>query len=89
VIVEAGQILGKLTSNGKYVAFSPTATDGSKKVVAIAYDNVDASTQDKVLVVTIRHSAVKASELIWPETISEADKATAIADLAKSNIIIR
>jgi len=73
----------------KYVALNPTAKDGSEKAAAISYDNVDVATADKLGTATVRQSAVKASELIWPAGITDAQKAKAITELEAATIILR
>jgi len=88
-VIVAGTVMGMVTASGKYVPLNPAEQDGSEKAAAIAYDNIDASQEDVVGVVTVRQSAVKASELVWPDTITETAKAAAIADLASQTIILR
>jgi len=88
-VIAAGTVMGRITASGKYVPLNPTAKDGSERAAAIAYDNVDASDKDQRGVVTLRQSAVKALELIWPEGITGEQMAAAIADLASQTIILR
>jgi len=85
----AGTVLGKITATVKYVALNPTAKDGSEKAAAISYDNVDVTQADKLATATVRQTAVKSSELIWPATITDAQKAKAIAELEAATIILR
>jgi hypothetical protein len=52
-------LLGKKTSNGKYVPLKPGASDGSQLVAGILYtDNVDASSIDKKVIALVRGPAV-------------------------------
>jgi len=87
--IPAGMVLGKVTASGKYVPLNPTAKDGSEKAAGISYDNVDASDKDQRGVVTLRQSAVKSLELIWPQGITGEQMAAAIAALEASMIILR
>jgi len=88
-VLEAGTVLGKVKASGKYTPLNPLANDGSQNAAAILYDNIDASASDMPAVVTIRLSAVKASELIWPVAISDGQRQAAIDDLAAQTIILR
>jgi len=88
-VITAGTVMGKVTASGKYVPLNPTKQDGSQKAVAIAYDNVDASDKDQRGVVTLRQSAVKKSELIWPQGITSEQLSAAYAALEASMIILR
>jgi len=87
--IMAGEVMGKLTATGKYIPLAPAAKDGSEKAAAISYDNVDVTDADKLAVVTLRQTAVKASELIWPVGITDAQKTKAIAELEAATIILR
>jgi len=87
--ITAGQVMGKITATGKYVPLAPAAKDGSEKAAAISYDNVDVTQADKLAPATLRQAAVKASELIWPVGITDAQKTKAIADLEAVTIILR
>jgi len=88
-VLEAGTVLGKVTASGKYTPLNPSANDGSQNAAAILYDNVDASASDVPAVVTIRQTAVKESELIWPASITEKQRQAAIDALAAQTIILR
>ncbi|WP_412058602.1 head decoration protein [Bartonella sp. DGB2] len=87
--VEAGTVMAKLVGNGQYVPLNPTATDGSEVASAIAYDNVEPSSTPRRAVVTLRQTAVKASELIWPKKITTEQRQKAIDALALATIILR
>ncbi|MBT00618.1 MAG: head decoration protein [Oceanospirillaceae bacterium] len=81
---EAGQVLGKLTADGKYTAYTPDAdpADGSETAVAILHTGVDASATDKRSVISARGVVVNGQELVG---LDEA----AIAALADKDIIVR
>ncbi|MCZ2204003.1 head decoration protein [Bartonella sp. A05] len=86
--IAAGIVMGMLTESKKYVPLNPTASDGSEVPVGISYANVDAIETDQRATITARLSTVKASELIWPEKITEEQKRAAIQSLEEKNKII-
>lgn len=81
-VLPAGQVLGKLTANGKYVAYNKTATDGRETAVGALYAEVDASDQDSPAVMHCR-----ACELIGELLTGLTPEAE--ADLAKTMVIVR
>jgi hypothetical protein len=87
--LQPGAVLGKVTASGKYKALAPAADDGSEAAAAILYGAVDASGGDAEGVAVLRLAEVNAAELVWPEGIEAAEKATALGELAALNIIAR
>ncbi|ALE02870.1 head decoration protein [Bartonella ancashensis] len=86
--IAAGTVMGMITKTQKYVPLNPVAQDGSEVAAGISYSNVDATEEDQRATITARLSTVKASELIWPTTITEEKKHAAIQSLEKKNKII-
>lgn len=84
--LEAGTVLGKITSSGKFVQLDPDASDGSETAAAILYAAVDATGGDKQGTVIERDAEVRQSSLIFPDTASETQ---ALADLLSLGIIAR
>lgn len=84
-----GRVLGKTTSNGKYVAYdNASATAGVNAADAILCYPVENSTSDQVATVIARLAEVKLGALDWGS--NDATGVTAgIADLALKNIIAR
>ena len=83
-VLEAGEVVGKVAS-GKYVAWSPTADDGSEVVAGVLYDDVDATGADKAGVITARDAEVSGSMLKYPS----GQLAAAQTGLAALGIIVR
>ncbi|WP_455475715.1 head decoration protein [Bartonella sp. B17] len=86
--IMAGTVMGKVTATGKYVPLNPKAVDGSKVPAGISYANVDVTKTDRRAVITARLCTVKASELIWPNTITDEQKQVAIQSLEEKNKIM-
>jgi hypothetical protein len=74
----------------QYVAFDPTATNGAEVPVAVSCYAALSDADDALRIVTIRRFAeVNDHYLIWPDAITDAQKAKAIRDLAQSGLIVR
>lgn len=70
-----GQVLGKITASGKYVAYSNAAADGSEVAAAILYAAVPDSAADQKATVVVRHAEVDESQLTGLDTPGKADLA--------------
>jgi hypothetical protein len=86
--LQAGTVLGKITSGGKYKVYDQQAGDGSEAAAGILYDNVDASAADTPAVIINRTAEVVAALLIWPDG-SPPDVTAGIADLKAIGVIVR
>ncbi|MEG3637654.1 head decoration protein [Magnetococcus sp. PR-3] len=84
-----GTVLGKITSSGKYREIDPAATSGAEVAVAILYDHVDASAGDAGGVVIHRLAEANAGRLVFDAAVTDAQKTTALGQLADQNIIAR
>lgn len=84
-VLEAGEVVGKVTVSGKYVAWAPGASDGSETVAGVLYDDVDATGADKAGVITARDAEVSGSMLKYPS----GQLAAATTGLAALGIIVR
>jgi|AACY02.2.fsa_nt_gi hypothetical protein len=84
--LEAGEIVAKLDSGGKWTAFDEDASNGSETGLGVLYAAVDASAADAQGVVIVRDAEVKGELLTVQdgETLSVAK-----ADLAAVGIILR
>lgn len=77
-----GQVLGKITVGGKFVAYNNSATDGSEVAAGILYAAVPDKAVDQRAVAITRLCEVKAGALTGLD-------APARADLLLLNIIVR
>ncbi len=85
--VEIGTVLGKVTASGEYAPLLLTASDGSEVAAAIS---LVASTEDNQEIMIIkRFSLMKENGLVWPDGISDAEKAIVKEKLETLLIIIR
>ena len=75
---------------GQYVAFDPTASDGSQTAVAIALNDTDASLVACNIGVLARLAEINATEVVWgPNVTTTTQQLTALAQLAQKQIIAR
>jgi len=74
---------------GEYAELDPAASDGTESAAAILFDAVDASAEEQDAVITSRDTVVNEQELVWPDGITEAQKATALGQLKTKGIIAR
>lgn len=84
-----GQVLGKITSGGKYVPVDSTASDGSETAAAILFnplENAALAPADFTDAVVINWGAeVRGGDLVW----GASNVATGTAQLAANGIKIR
>jgi hypothetical protein len=73
----------------KYTQYDPTASNGVQKAAAILFAGAKASAADISATVHDRACEVNGLVLIWPDGVTDQEKATAIADLAKRDVIVR
>ena len=87
--LQTGAVLGKVTASGEYVALNPAATDGSETAAAILLYATDASSAAAKATAITRLAEVAADLMVWPTGITQAQKDTAIGQLAGNYIIAR
>jgi len=83
-IYEVGTVLSFV--GGKYVRYEPGQNSAP---AAVAAERVDATAGDAPGVVIARGATVATDGLIWPETITDAQKATAFKRLEDRGIVAR
>lgn len=82
-----GQVLAKVS--GKYQVLDPAGTGAAKKAAAVLGEAVDATDGDKPGVVIARGAVVELTELAWPQSITDVQKATALDELNALGIVPR
>jgi len=87
--LEAGAVLGKKTSGGKYVAYNSNAGTGEETAVAILIAKCDATGGDTKAAVIARDAEVNGDELLYQTTSPAQDTAGAATDLASVGIVVR
>jgi hypothetical protein len=85
VALPSGQVLGKITATGKYVAYASGATDGSQTAVAVLGTPLDGVNGDYKALVFSRYCEVIGDRLDG----GTAPNATVIGELAAVGIIVR
>jgi hypothetical protein len=83
-VLEVGEVLGKITADGKFVSSPETGSDGSETAVAVLLDNVDATSADVTARVAARHATVKTHALTFDASIDDTAKRQAKIDQLKT-----
>lgn len=83
-----GTVLGKVTVGGAWEILDPDGNDGSQNAAGILVDDTDASEAEEKCMVYV-HGEFFDDGLTWPDGISAADKATAVAALAALGIHVQ
>lgn len=87
--LQAGTVLGKVTSTGSYVQFDPEACDGSETAAGILFAATDAASAAAAAVAVVRDAEVIGDELVWPDDLGTDDKDAALASLKAIGIVAR
>jgi Bacteriophage lambda head decoration protein D len=89
-ILDTGTVLGRLTASGKYRPLTPGASDGSQIAVAVTLQKADATSADAPrTVILARKAEVVDQAMVWPNSITNNQKAAAIAQLEEVGIVAR
>jgi hypothetical protein len=86
---DVGDVITISVDAGNYVQFDPDATSGAQAAAAILYAGTNAADAATACVVVARQAEVKADCLVWPDGITDAEKAAAILDLNHRGIFVR
>lgn len=93
VIVADGQTLKAnqivATVANKVVALNPVAVDGSEAATGMLFADVTASGADARGVAIVRDAELQEDAIVWPDGITDPQKAVAITELEALGLIIR
>jgi hypothetical protein len=81
--LQLGTVLGIVTASGKYKQIDPSAEDGSQVAAGVLLQTCDATLADR------DNGLVSDHALQWPEAITAAEKASAIAQLKALGVLVR
>ena len=85
---EVGTVLS--AKDGKYAILDPAAADSANTAAAVLLEAVTLTAGVDVKAVALRRGALIAPELlVWPDPITDDQKATALADLDARGIAAR
>jgi hypothetical protein len=95
--LEPGTVVGRLTANGKVVAYNPTipqvegspAPTGAETIYGILIYPADAATADVTVAAIARDAEVNGELIVWPNGFTSGQIATGKAGLEARNIIVR
>ncbi len=84
-----GTVLGKNTASGVYAVLDPAADTGLQMAAGVLWDHVSTDATGGEAVIIARLAEVHQGLLIWPTDMTEEQQATAVAELASLDIILR
>ncbi|WP_263080068.1 head decoration protein [Endozoicomonas sp. Mp262] len=84
-----GTVLGKNTATDVYGPLDLVADNGLQMAVGVLWDHVATDATGGEAVIIARLAEVDEVLLIWPEAITDEQKATATNELEALNIILR
>lgn len=85
-----GAVVGTVTVSGKYKQFDPSADDGTQVAAGVLLQACDAGLTDRDDgLVVARHAIVAHHALVWPASITDAEKSVAIAQIKALGILVR
>ena len=85
-----GTVVAIVTATGKFKQIDPSAEDGTQVAAGVLLQNCDATLADRDNgLVVARHAIVSDHALQWPEAITAAEKASAIAQLKALGVLVR
>jgi hypothetical protein len=87
--IVSGQVLGRLTATGAYVAWDPAANTGAEVVAGVAYEGVTTGASGGQIVAILAPAAVKEDLLVFPSGATSAQIAAAKAALRNLGIRVR
>jgi len=76
-------------SSGKYVPFDPSATNGAHEPAGIPIEAYDATDGDVEGVAVVRDAVLLRDGLVWPDTITTAQKEAALEAFQAVNIQVK
>ena len=89
-LLALGAVVGRETATTKLKALDPAASDGTEIAVGVLANDVDATLierDDAILIA--RHAIVARHALVWPSSLSTAQKNAAIRQLAERGVLVR
>jgi len=84
-----GTVLAVATVSGLYAPLDPEADDGLQVAAAVLWDHVTTDSSGGEAVIIARMAEVHQDLLIWPDGITDEQKATAIEALLAKDIVLR
>lgn len=85
----AGDSFAITLTGGDFEQLDPTEDDGAQIAAGILLATTNATSADTPCVVIARNAEVNANEIVWPSGITDAQKATATAQLLARGLTLR
>lgn len=85
----AGDSFAITLTGGDYEQLDPTEDDGAQIAAGFLWATTNATSADTACVVIAKGAEVNANEIVWPSGITDAQKATATAQLQARGLTLR
>jgi hypothetical protein len=79
--LKRGTVVGAVTASGLVKQLAPAAEDGTELAIGIMMDDVDAKAGNTKAVVIMREAIVAHNAVVWPASITAAQKKAATENL--------
>ena len=89
LVLLPGTVLGKDTATAVYAALDPAADNGLQMAAGVLWDHVTTGATGGEAVIIARLAEVHQDLLVWPDGITDEQKASAAGELAALDIILR
>jgi hypothetical protein len=87
--LKLGTVIGVVTTSGLVKQLAPAAEDGTEVATGILIENVDASGGNTKAVAVVREAIVAHNALVWPASITAAQKTAALENLKLYGVVAR
>ena len=87
--LKRGAVVGMVTTSGLIKQLAPAAEDGTEVTIGIMMDDVNASTGNTKTVAIMREAIVAHNAVVWPASITAAQKKAATESLKNYGIVLR
>lgn len=87
--MQPGTVLGIVSASGEYAPFDPSASDGTETAAGILHSYADSRDGAVKAVAVVRDAEVNQHLLIWPDDVTDAQRAAAEANLLTTGVVVR
>jgi hypothetical protein len=87
--LKLGTVVGRVAATDQIKQLNPAAEDGTEIAIGILLQDADASEGVANAVIAVREVLISKKHIVWPSTITAAQKTAATQDLYNRGIVIR
>jgi hypothetical protein len=87
--LKCGTVVGRVTATDQIKQLSPSAEDGTEVAIGVLLQDANASQAPVNAVIAVREVLISKKCVVWPSTITTAQKNAATQDLYNRGIVVR